>query len=138
MTDAQAVAELEFLDDFLNARIPNNPTTMARAENADVALRHAIQVLKGPTRKVEMVEEVTPGGERRFRDSVFVDVQSCAPHELPKVPSTTSGRCGCDGPTRIDPNCPWHGSQTQTVVKCCVHGQFTTAYPCRQCNPLQR
>lgn len=46
MTDAEAVVELEFLDDFLNERIPSNPVTMARASNADFALRHAIQVLK--------------------------------------------------------------------------------------------
>lgn len=25
-------------------------------------------------------------------------------------PSTMSGKCGCDGPTRIDPNCKWHGA----------------------------
>jgi len=27
---------------------------------------------------------------------------------LVRSPSTTSGQCGCDGPTRIDPNCPYH------------------------------
>jgi hypothetical protein len=26
------------------------------------------------------------------------------------VPSTLSGNCGCDGPTRIDPNCKYHGA----------------------------
>ena len=45
------------------------------------------------------------------------------------IPSTLSGECGCDGPTRIDPNCKWHGVNKEGG---CSH-DHDEGYPCPEC-----